>query len=220
MPKTKLFILIIIICSFILSVFLYPKMPEMMASHWNKNGEVDSYKPRFWTLFLMPLISLVIFLLSSFFPKIDPLKRNVKKFRKHFDNFIVLIIVFLFYIYLLSIFWNLGYRFEMGKLIIPAIGLLFYYSGALIAKSKRNWFIGIKTPWTLSSDNVWDKTHKIGSKLLKASGIIALTGIVFPNFAIYLVVLPILLVSIFLTFYSYFIFKAESTDSISSLDEK
>jgi len=91
-------------------------MPDEMASHWNFKGEVDDYLPKFWGLFLMPIISLGLFLLFLLIPKIDPLKANIEKFRKYFDGFMVLMMVFLFYIYLLSIIWNLGKRFDMyGK---------------------------------------------------------------------------------------------------------
>jgi len=108
-----------------------------MASHWNIEGEADDYMPRFWGLFLMPIVSLGLFLLFILIPRIDPLKENIRKFRKYFDFFIVLIMLFLFYIYLLSIFWNLGFRFNMGQLMVPALGILFYYCGILVENARR-----------------------------------------------------------------------------------
>ena len=185
-------------------------MPEKMASHWNTKGEVDGYMSKFWGLFLMPIILLGLFLLYVLIPKIDPLKENIAKFRKYFDGFIVLITLFLFYIYLLSIAWNLGKRFNMGQMMMPALGMLFYYCGILTENAKRNWFIGIKTPWTLSSERVWDKTHKIGGKLFKAAGLIAFLGIFFPNYAFYFILVPALLVAFYTIIYSYFEYQKET----------
>jgi len=129
MRKSEIIVLGIILLSFIVGIYLYSQMPEKMASHWNAKGEVDGYMSKFWGLFLMPLISVGLFLLFIAVPKIDPLKHNVEKFRRYYDGFIVLIIVFLFYLYLLTIFWNIGIRFEMIQLLVPAFGILFYYCG-------------------------------------------------------------------------------------------
>lgn len=210
MRKSETIISIIILLSFALGIYLYPQMPEKMASHWDIQGKVDDYMPKFWGLFLMPIVSLGLFFLFILIPKIDPLKANIKKFRKYFDGFIILIILFLFYLELLIIFWNLGFRFNIPQVLAPALGMLFYCSGILIEKAKRNWFIGIRTPWTLSSDKVWEKTHKIGGKLFKIAGIIAFGGIFFPSCAFFLVLIPIILAAIYTIIYSYFEYQKET----------
>ena len=207
MKKSNLIILGIILLSFVISFYFYPQMPEKMASHWNTQGQVDSYLSKFWGLFLMPFVLMGIFLLFLLIPKIDPLKANIEKFRKYFDGFIVLIILFLFYIYILAILWNLGKRFDMTCLLIPALVVLFYCIGILLGKAKRNWFIGIRTPWTLSSDKVWQKTHQIGAKLFKIAGVIAVFGFFFPNQAIFFMVGPVILFSFYLIIYSYFAYQ-------------
>ena len=195
--------------SFLIGIYLYPSMPEEMASHWNAQGEVNDYLPKFWGLFLMPIMSLGLFLLFLVVPKIDPLKTNIEKFRKYFDGFIVLMLGFLFYVYVLTIFWNLGIRFNMGQLLMPAMAVLFYYCGILIENAKRNWFIGIKTPWTLSNENVWNKTHKLGGKLFKILGVIALLGIMSGKYALFFILCPIIFASIYLVVYSYFAYQKE-----------
>jgi uncharacterized membrane protein len=96
--------------------------------------------------------------------------------------------------------------------MIPALGILFYYCGILIENTKRNWFIGIKTPWTLSSEVVWNKTHKIGGKLFKVVGIIAFLGIIFPNYAFFLILFPVIAVSIYTVIYSYFEYRKERVE--------
>ncbi len=210
MRKSEIVVLVIIIISIIIGIYFYPRMPERVASHWNAKGEVDDYMSKFWGLFLMPIISTILLLLFIFMPKIDPLKANVEKFRKYFDNFIVLLIAFLFYLYLLTIFWNLNIKFSMIGFLAPAFGILFYYCGVLVENAKRNWFIGIRTPWTLSNEKVWDKTHKIGGKLFKIVGIIAFLGISFQNYALFLVLVPVILITIYTIVYSYIEYQKET----------
>jgi uncharacterized membrane protein len=108
------------------------------------------------------------------------------------------------YLYLLTIFWNIGFRFSIVFMLSPAFAILFYYAGILTENAKRNWFIGIRTPWTMSSDKVWDKTHKLGGMLFKVSGILALFGLLLPDYAFLLVVIPVVLVAIYTVVYSYF----------------
>jgi len=199
----------IVLASFIIGIYFYPQMPERMASHWNIKGEVDGYLPKFWGLFLMPFISLCIFLLSIAIPKIDPLKYNIDKFRKYYDWFVILVIGLLLYAYLLTIFWNIGIRFSMIQALAPAFGGLFYYCGILAENAKRNWFIGIRTPWTLSNEKVWDKTHRIGGQLLKIAGIIALFGVFFPNYALLFIFVPIISVFAYTITYSYIEYQKE-----------
>ncbi|MCD6274410.1 MAG: SdpI family protein [Candidatus Aenigmarchaeota archaeon] len=207
--KNEIIILGIILFSFIFGIYFYPQMPEKIASHWNVQGQVDGYMPKFWGLFLMPLISAGLFLLFITIPKIDPLKTNIEKFRKYYDGFIILIIIFLFYLHLLTIFWNMGIRFDIIQLLAPAFGILFYYCGILTENVKRNWFIGIRTPWTLSNDAVWDKTHKFGGKLFKISGIVVLFGIFFRNYALFFILVPVILVAICTIIYSYVEYQKE-----------
>ena len=122
-------------------------------------------------------------------------------------------IIFLFYIYLLTVFWNIGTRFNMSQFVIPALGILFYYIGILAENAKRNWFIGIKNPWTLSSEVVWDKTHKIGGKLFKFAGLTAFLGIIFPKSAIFFVIIPVISVAVYTLIYSYFEYQKETNPS-------
>jgi uncharacterized membrane protein len=211
MRRNEIIILAIIILSFVIGVYSYPQMPEKVASHWNAEGQVNGYLSKFWGVFLMPIISAGIFLFFIFIPGIDPLKSNIQQFRKHYDGFVVLIMVFLFYLYLLTIFWNSGHTFNMTVFLSPALAVLFYYSGVLIENAKRNWFIGIRTPWTLSSANVWDKTHKIGGKLFKIAGVVALLAIFFESFAVFFIVVPVILISIYTVAYSYFEYQKEKT---------
>ncbi|MDD3606969.1 MAG: SdpI family protein [Candidatus Cloacimonas acidaminovorans] len=205
--KSEIISLLIIMISFIIGISFYSLLPDKVASHWNAKGEVDGYMSKFGGLFLMPVISLVLLLLFIIIPKIDPLKHNIEKFRKYFDGFIVLMMLFLFYLYILTILWNIGVRFNFVHLLVPIFSIFFYYCGILIQKAQRNWFIGIRTPWTLSNEQVWNKTHKIGGILFKIAGIISLIGILLPEYALFFVICPVILASLFPVIYSYFAYQ-------------
>lgn len=207
MKKINIFILLIILTSFVMGFYFYPQMPDKMASHWNIKGDVDGYMPKTWALFLMPVLSAILFLMFLLIPRIDPLKENIEKFREYFDWFVVLIIAFLFYIYVLSILWSFGHRFDMGQVLAPALAILFYYAGILISNAKKNWFIGIRTPWTMSYESVWNKTNKLGGKMFKISGVICLFGIILPAYAFLFVIVPVLITAFYTIIYSYFEYR-------------
>lgn len=207
MRRFDLILLIIIVSFFAIGIYLYPSLPERMASHWNLKGQVDGYMSKFWGVFFLPFIAAGLSMIFIVIPRIDPLKSNIEKFRRYYDSYVLLFQAFLFYLYMLTILWNLGVAFSLIQLLTPAIGVVFYYSGILMEKVKKNWFIGIRTPWTLSSDVVWDKTHKLGGKLFKIAGIITLLGILFENIAILVILAPVLVVAVYLIFYSYLEYK-------------
>ena len=197
----------IVILSIVISALLYPSMPELMASHWDANDQVNGYMPKAVALFLMPFISAILIGFFLILPKIDPLGKNIKKFKNYFDLFILFLTLFLFYMHLITILWNLGFDIKISRAISPALGMLFYFMGILIENSKRNWFIGIRTPWTLSSDRVWDRTNRICGKLMKAAGVLAFVGILFPNSLFVFVFAPIVAFAVFSVVYSYLAFK-------------
>jgi uncharacterized membrane protein len=209
---TLIITLLLIAAQAVFSLAVYNQLPVQMASHWGVNDQVNGTIARFWGAFLMPIISLVMLGLFLLIPAIDPLKANIASFRGPFNMFIRLMIAFLTYVHGLTIAWNLGYTgFQMSAALLPALGLLFIFIGYMLAKAKRNFFIGIRTPWTLSSDTVWDKTHALGSKLFIASGIIAFFGGFFGGtIAMFLLLIPLLGSAVFLIFYSYYLYHQET----------
>ncbi len=216
MRTAEWIVLGIVIVSFVLGGALYDRMPERMASHWNASNEVDGFMPRFWGLFFAPIIMAVLFLIYIAIPRTDPLKVNIESFRVHFDRFIMLLFLFLLYLYLLTIFWNLGHWFVMITLLAPGFAVLFYFSGALLGRTKRNMCVGIRTPWTLASDRVWERTHRLGGILFKIAGVLSLGGIVFPSYAIWFVLVPVLAAALVATVYSYREHKLESRGKAGS----
>lgn len=199
--------LAIIAVSVLVGIFLYPYMPDLMASHWGITGQVDGYVGKNFGLFFMPVLSLFMYLLFRVLPLTDPYRKNFLQFEHYYNKFIIIIFSFLFYIYLLTIFWNLGYRFNLIRVLSPAFAVIFYYAGVLSANARRNWFVGIRTPWTLSSDTVWDKTHLVGGNLFKLSAVLALQGLFLPELAVYLILIPVLLTTATVFVYSYFVYR-------------
>ncbi|MBN1156304.1 SdpI family protein [Candidatus Woesearchaeota archaeon] len=207
MRKIQIITIAIIVLSFVIAVYLHPLMPERMASHWNARGEVNGYMPKFWALFLMPFVVAGCFILFMFIPRIDPLKKNIDSFRKYYDGFILVVTVFMAYVFMLTVLWNLGVRYDMTRAILPAMGLLFYYCAVLIKHAKPNWFIGIRTPWTLSNKVVWEKTHKLGAKIFKAFAVLFLMAAFIGHYSMHVVLWPLLAGVLYLTVYSYVEFR-------------
>jgi uncharacterized membrane protein len=207
--STELIIGVMVLLAVIIGIAVYPDMPARMASHWNAQGEVDGYMSRFWGVFLLPFIFVGLGLLFAAIPRIDPLKENIEQFRRYYDGFIILFFIFLLSIYLQVILWNIGIEISPNITFPIGVGILFYYVGILLGHAKRNWFIGIRTPWTLSNDMVWERTHQRGAKLFKIAGIVAFAGIFFQNYAVWFILVPIISVATYTIIYSYIEYQKE-----------
>jgi len=210
--NTLVLALIMIALALLAGALLWNQLPDQMASHWDINDQVNDYIPKFWGVFLMPLITSGMLILFLVVPGIDPLKANIAQFRKSFNLFIALIIAFMLYIHGLTLAWSLGFtNFKMSAAMLPFMGVLFIAIGFMLRKAKRNFFIGIRTPWTLSSDTVWDKTHQLGSILFMASGALAIVGGFFGGMiAFWLMFIPLIGSSLFLAIYSYVLYRDET----------
>src|SRR5690349_18280013 len=208
---TTLIVLLMLIAATVTGLLLWNRLPDPMASHWGPNDEVNGYISKFWGVFLLPLITLGMFLLFLIIPRIDPLKANIAQFQDVFNLFIALIVAFMIYLYILTLRWNLGYTdFEMSKALLPAMGILFFFIGYMLRKAKRNFFIGIRTPWTLSSDYVWDETHRLGSVLFMVSGALAFIGSFFGGMtAFWFLFVPIIGSTLLTLVYSYVLYQRE-----------
>lgn len=209
---TSIIVLSLVAIALIAGAVLWNQLPDQVPSHWNADDQVDGYMPKIWGVLLMPLIALGLLVLLTVIPTLDPLTANIAQFRETFNLFIVFIVVFLLYVHALTLVWALGYDdFKMSAALLPMIGLLFIFIGYLLRKAKRNFFIGIRTPWTLSSDSVWDKTHQLGSVLFMLSGAFALAGSLFGGMmAFWLLFVPLIGSVLFLVVYSYVLYRAET----------
>ncbi|HUK39046.1 MAG TPA: SdpI family protein [Methanomicrobiales archaeon] len=203
----------IVVLTFAVSLAAYPYLPGMLATHWGLSGQVNGYLPKAWGLLVVPVISAALALLFRIIPRIDPLKANIAKFRPTYDRFVMVILLFLLYVSLLTIAWNAGVRFNLAQLLSPAFGVLYYACGVLIGRARRNWFVGIRTPWTLSSDRVWDRTHAVGGRLFRAAGVLAFLGAAFPGTVWIFLLGPVIVISVYLVVYSYREYQREAKEA-------
>lgn len=191
-----------------LSAFFYSALPDRIPSHWNASGAIDAYMDKGIVLLLMPLFSLAIAAIFAVLPRIDPLKKNYCYFMSYFRGMILILIAFFFYLHILMIMAGLGFTIKMNYWLMPAISVLFLYLALLLRKSRRNWFVGIRTPWTLSSDAVWEKTNKLASTIFVLFALMLIPAI-FLEQALFWLLAFLIVALICLSAYSYFEYAKE-----------
>lgn len=199
----------IILLMIILNLLVYSQLPEQVASHWDAQGNVNGYMSKFWGVFLFPILAIGMLLLFMILPRFDPYQKSYASFQKYYGWFILTLLGFFFYIQILTILQNLGYSFNLVTAMLPGFAVLFFVIGMMIGKAQRNWFVGIRTPWTLSSEKVWDTTHQLGGKLFKIGAVLSLLGMFFPSSGIFFFFVPLILIVIFLVIYSYWEYRKE-----------
>jgi len=214
MKRSMYYPLVIVMLMFLAGAYLYPQLPDQIPTHWNAQGEVDDYSSRDVGVFMMPVISLAIYLIFLAIPHMAVFKKNVKEFYDSYaGGFFTILMLFMFGVQLFSLFAGLGSQFEIMYFMVPAISMLFGYIGYILPKVKRNFFIGIRTPWTLASDRVWKKTHEMGGKLFMGSAVIMLLSLLFPPEAFWVSIVAIIAASFYMLLYSYLEFRKEKREN-------
>ncbi|MFA6422110.1 MAG: SdpI family protein [Candidatus Buchananbacteria bacterium] len=160
--KSEALPIAMIIVSIVLSFVFYKYWPEKVATHWNFYGQVDAYGPKAFMAFFFPFLLLGMYALFTILPYIDPKRDRYQEFSKTFHIFKDCIIAVLFIVYVATGIFNLGYDINIGYIISFVIGAMMIVLGNYMGKIKYNWFMGIRTPWTMSSENVWNRTHRVG----------------------------------------------------------
>ena len=168
--KSELWSIIVLIIAAVSSVYFYLNFPEKVASHWNFQGQVDGYSSRGFGAFFFVGLLVFIYVLFLVLPYFDPKKERYAEFAKVYGLFRNLILTVMAIIYLMTGVYNLGYPINMGITTAFIIGLMMIAIGNYMGKIKKNWFLGIRTPWTLSSEDVWNKTHRVGGWLFMLFG--------------------------------------------------
>ena len=209
MKLIRIAVIAVLIITFAITIAVFPSAPDRIVSHWNAAGEVNGYLSKFWGLFLIPIIMTGFVALLAVLPRIDPHKKNYEKFGNYYDGFILLFTLFLLAIQVQIILWSIGYQISPNLTFPILIGILFIYLGFLLDHAEQNWFVGIRTPWTLSSKTVWKKTHELGGKLFKIAGVISCLGIFTGVYALWFVLVPALAVAVITVVYSYYEFQKE-----------
>lgn len=205
--KKEILPIILIIAIFTIGFLLYPKLPERIPSHWNAQGKIDSWSGKNFTIFFFPCLILGLYLLMIFLPLIDPLRENYRKFSQPYFYFRLLLVVFLGAIYLYTLLAGLGWQFNIIYFVLPLFSILFILLGLFLPKIKKNYFVGIRTPWTIHSEEVWDKTHQFSGKIFIAAGLIGLIGFLIPSYAFLIFIISVMAAALISIIYSYFVFR-------------
>ncbi len=201
--KKEIIPIALILLIFTVGILLYPSLPEKMPTHWNAQGEVDGWSGKTFAAFFFPCLIAAVYFLMLFIPLIDPLKKNYEKFKLPYFYFRLLFVFFLSSVYLYTLAAGKGWEMNINYLIIPANALLFILVGFFLPQIKKNYFVGVKTPWTLHSEEVWNKTHQFSGKLFITAGLVSLLGL----FNFWFFIIPILAAALGSIIYSYFIFR-------------
>ena len=195
-------------------IYIYPSLPDVVASHWNMAGEVTGTLPKFWGIFILPIIMGVLFIAYAAIPVLDPHHENIASFRKEYNIFWIILFIFFTLIFKLVLLKVSGADPHIEYVLPLAIAVLYLTLGWFLPKTKRNWFVGIRTPWTLMSESVWDKTHQLGGKLFMISALGPVILFFMPDAGdipiVVLVAGPVLLSALITIVYSYLEYKKES----------
>ncbi len=168
--------LAVVVLHFALVGFFYSDLPDPLPTHWNAQGEIDGYTPKPWGAWLFPLITLGMYLLFKIIPWISPQGFRMESFIKVVDILKQTLVLFMFVIGVTVVFAAQGKPFDPGAVILPGVGVLFIIIGNYMGKLRKNFFIGIRTPWTLASDEVWAKTHRVGGWCFVLAGLVLLVA--------------------------------------------
>ena len=211
--RRRWFGLVVAALAALASVWAYPRLPETVATHWNLRGVPDAYSPRFWALAMMPLVMFAMTGVFAVLPKMDPRRENYAKFIDSYWLIANAILVFMGVAHVLILANGLGYFLQVDRLLPLGVGLLFAFLGNYLTRIEPNWFIGIRTPWTLSSDTVWRKTHRTGGWLFVIGGMVIAAGAFAPRGALLpLFVATLIVVAGIPVVQSYVLWKREQRD--------
>ncbi|WP_249927548.1 SdpI family protein, partial [Heyndrickxia sporothermodurans] len=209
--KKHFFPLLIIVLSVIVWLIAFPHLPSQIATHWDFSGNVNGYSTKVGAMLTMVGLLIFLYIMFLFLPKVDPKKENYKYFTRSYRIIINSLLFIFFILNLLIIFYSLGYPIPMSSLGSFIVGAIFIILGNFLQTVRTNFFIGIRTPWTLSNDTVWRKTHRFGGKIMFIAGIIMMLSTFIPAGWREAIVIISIIVSVVLPiYYSYRVFKQEN----------
>lgn len=173
--KKEWYILLVAIAPLVISGIIWNDMPDTVPVHFNFEGEPDRYGHKSELLLLIPGITFGVYLLLLFLPAIDP-KKKIETTQKAVKAIRIITVVFMAIVYLVTVGIAMGYDLDISTYIMLSVGGMFFVLGNYMNSIKPNYFIGIRTPWTLESPEVWKKTHRLSSKLWMFGGIVMMAS--------------------------------------------
>jgi uncharacterized membrane protein len=176
----KWYPLSIVLLALAMSAAVYPRLPDQVPTHWDMHGNVDAYSSRAVGAFLLPVILIGIWALMRVLPTIDPRRANYARMRGAYDLVVNATLTVLLLVHAVVLAAMLGARVPINRVLPPLIGVMFIVIGNVLPQARPNWFFGIRTPWTLSNDRVWQRTHRIGGYLFVVCGLLMILSAAFP----------------------------------------
>jgi len=207
MKNKNIIPLFLIFLMFVAGFLLYDNVPDKLPIHWDSNGSPDGYGSKFTALFLLPIITLGMYFFLLIVPYIAVYKKNIKSFFLYYYGIKLSLVIFMGLLYIFSII-QIFKPLNMNYLMMPLVFSFFLVLGYFIRKTKRNYFVGIRTPWTLASENNWKKTNKVGGYAMQGLGVFAIISM-FLTRPIIVFFIGIVLYVIFIFGYSYGQYKKE-----------
>lgn len=208
--KKELPLIGIVLLPFLYLAYVWNQLPTEVPLHWNIKGEVDRYGDRSEIILIPILTSLLIYLIFLVVPYIDP-KKQIQKMGKKYDSLKWIITTFMSVLALFIIYTAKNQSMANPNYILLLFGVLFIIFGNYFKTIKANYFIGIRTPWTLENENVWKETHKLGGKIWFAGGLlIILSSLIFDEQTNFIIFMTIIAVMVLVpVVYSYLLFKKQ-----------
>lgn len=157
---------------------VYGRLPEQVPTHFELSGEPDGWTPRFPGAFLMPLVAIGVYVLLFVLRRIDPRGANYRRFEETWWVFLNVLALLMTALHVLSLGFAIGWPIDMSRAVTVTLGLLFVGLGNYMPRLRSNWWMGIRTPWTLESEEVWRETHRVGGWAFVAAGLlVAIAGL-------------------------------------------
>jgi len=211
--RSRWFGLVIAVVAAGISIWAYPQLPPTVATHWNLRGVADGFSSRLMAVSIMPLVIIAMTGVFNVLPRLDPRRANYSKFIGTYWLIANAVILFILIGHGMIVATGLGYPVKIGRTMPIGVGLLFIVLGNYLTRVEPNWFVGIRTPWTLSSDTVWRKTHRTGGWLMVLGGIVIAACAFFPPRAFLpLFIAAVLIMAVIPIVQSYVLWKREQHD--------
>ncbi len=200
---------LLVAISWLLGAWLLLILPARVPVHWNAQGEVDRYGSALEGALLPPAIATFLTLVFSFLPRLDPRRANYVSFRGAYVALCTGIVAFVLLVQGLLAAIQLGHPLALGRLLPVGVGLLIAAVGLVLPRLRPNWVAGIRTPWTLEDDRVWDATHRFGGKLFVVCGLAggAVAAFLPAAWMVWVLVLPIVGAALAAAVYSYAVWR-------------
>lgn len=205
---SKEFIISTIICGLplIFGLLVYKKLPQEIPTKWYSDGTVGQYMPKEFTVFGMPLFFILMNALVHFAMNTDPKRQNIGSMMRTLGKWIIPVLSVV--TVPMALLWGMGYQIPISRILPILLGILFVVIGNYFPKTRRSYTTGIKTPWTLNSDENWRRTHHVAAFLWIAAGIAMIAMAFLPQNIVQLVIVGMIIVLIVVPYaYSYTLYR-------------